>query len=347
LDKAPFNLKIFLKKPIAVLMSFVAAIIFSLLAYLQLPVSLLPEVEVPRMLVKIRYPGASPAQLEENVLRLVRENIMTLSGLKEVQSQARSEQGLLEIRFAYGTNMSLAYIEMNERIDRLSEHLPRELPRPQVVRVSTSDIPVVRLQVLPRDSADYVAVSKLTEKVLRKRLEQLEGVSLVDINGLREEVISIRPNQHKLAAFGLSATDLAETVRNNNKQIGGIALKDGHYTYYIKAGSQLRTAADVGNIPVLTKGGMLVRLKQLGTVKQEPKEVDGYHLFKVEGEALQKGLVITIHKQAQARMPELMLKIESAVALFRTDYPQVNFLLTQDQSSLLRAGIDNLSNSLL
>jgi multidrug efflux pump subunit AcrB len=80
-----------LQRPIAVLMSFVAAAIFSLLAYLQLPVSLLPEVEVPRMLVKVHYPGASPAQIEENVLRPIRENILTLSGLEELQSQARSQ----------------------------------------------------------------------------------------------------------------------------------------------------------------------------------------------------------------------------------------------------------------
>jgi multidrug efflux pump subunit AcrB len=340
-------LNFLLQRPIAVLMSFLAAVIFSLLAFWHLPVSLLPEVEVPRMLVKVHYPGASPAQLEEDVLRPIRENILTLSGLEELQSQARSEQGLLEIRFAYGTNMSLAYIEMNERIDRLSEQLPREMPRPQVVRISTSDIPVVRLQVLLKDSGDYVAVSKLTEKVLRKRLEQLEGVSLVDINGLREEVVSIRPDEAKLAAFGLSAADLAEAVRSSNQQIGGIALKDGHYTYYIKAGSQLQTAADVGDVSLLTKGGMLVRLNQLAMVQQETGRISGYHLFAEKGDALQKGLVVTIHKQALARMPELMPKIEAAVALFRSDYPQVGFRLTQDQSALLRAGIDNLTSSLL
>lgn len=90
--------------------------------------------------------------------------------------------------------MDLAYIEVNEKIDRLISALPANLERPQVVKANTSDIPIVRVQIVPQRPEDHVTVSNLARNVLKRRLEQVPGIGLVDLNGLRKSVIYIEPD---------------------------------------------------------------------------------------------------------------------------------------------------------
>jgi len=152
-----------LARPIAVGMTFLAFLIFSLILFRTLPVSLLPPIDVPQIVIKVNYPNTSPESIEQNVLRPIREGMVTLSGLQDMESKAGSEVGNVRLTFDYQTQMELAYIAVNEKIDRLTNSLPEDMPRPQVVRINTNDIPIVRLQVVPSDGVDFAAVSLLTE----------------------------------------------------------------------------------------------------------------------------------------------------------------------------------------
>jgi multidrug efflux pump subunit AcrB len=157
-----------LSRPVAVLMSFFVLILAGIIAFLSLPVSLLPDIDVPQIVVKINYPNTSPLQLEQNVLRPLRESLLTVAYLRDVQSEASSETGKITLWFEYGTQMDLAYIEVNEKIDRLTPSLPRDLLRPQVLRINTSDVPVARLQINNKAGEQgHLELSALVEKVLK------------------------------------------------------------------------------------------------------------------------------------------------------------------------------------
>lgn len=325
------------RRPIAVLMSFLALLIFSLIAAFQLPVSLLPDIDVPQILIKVNYPNASPVEIEQNILRPLRENLLTLSGLKNIESKAGSEAGLVELFFEYGTSMNLAYIETNEKIDRLSSLLPKDLERPQVIRINTSDIPVIRLQIVPRDGQNMVEVSELTEKVLKKRLEAIEGVSLVDMNGLVKRIISISPDYTQMQSLQILEKDLLQTIEANNQDLGALSVKDGQYRYYIKLASKMKGSEDLKKLYINTAEGKSIPLFQIASIQDSIERPQGFHLLNQK-----QALVITIHKQAQAKMTVLMLLIYSSVNDFKKEYTDIDFLLTQDQSELLEASISNL-----
>ncbi|QDH79038.1 efflux RND transporter permease subunit [Echinicola soli] len=331
-----------LARPIAVTMVFVALMVFSLIAFTKLPVSLLPPIDVPQIVVKVNYPNASPEAIEQNVLRPVRESLITLNGLEDMQSKAGSETGTVRLQFAYGTSMELAYIEVNEKIDRLTNSLPEELPRPQVIRINTNDIPMVRIQVVPKEGTDYAEVTKLAENVLKKRIEQLEGISLVDINGKQERVITVRPNKAVLAGLGMTEQDVINAITSGNRELPGISVKDGQYRYFLRLATRVDTPEDIENLPVSGPEGRAVPLGKVAGVQYRMEETMGYHLY-----GQRQGLVITVHKQAAAKMNELMEKVRESVGHFKQDYPQVDFAMTQDQSTLLNAGISNLQTSLL
>ena len=331
-----------LSRPIAVFMTFMALMVFAFIVLRTLPISLLPPIDVPQIVVKVNYPNASPEAIEQNVLSPIREGLITLNGLEEMDSKAGSEVGTIRLTFDYGTKMELAYIDVNEKIDRLTNGLPEDLSRPEVIRINTSDIPVARVQVVPNEGVDEVEVSLLAENVLKKRIEQLPGVSLVDINGKKERIITVKPNEEALSALMMTQQNVIAAIQSGNSELPGISVKDGQFRYYLRLATRVDTPKDIETLPVAASSGVIIPLGKLAEVSYETQETLGYHLY-----GTQESLVITVHKQASAKMNELIPELKKSLELFRQDYPQVGFELTQDQSNLLNAAISNLETSLL
>lgn len=336
-------LRFLLSRPLGVAVVFFVACTLSVIAFRHLPVSLLPSLDVPHMTVSVKFPGGTPEDVETNVLKPVRETLLTLNGLKKVESIAQNESGKVTLMFEYGTPMNLAYIDANEKIDQLLTALPRSLGRPIVVRASTADIPIARIQVVPKRDANLLVASDLTSKVLRRRLEQLEGVGLVDVNGWQQRVVRVEPRRQELHRFGLNEETIVQHIVDAKLDLGSISIKDGNYRYYLKIDNRMGDPDRLLDIPISLPDRMgTLPLRQFARVYIEPDASTGYHLFNG-----QPALVMTVHKQASARMPDLMPLLYETVSAFRQTYEEYDFELTQDQSKLLTLSIDNLSQALL
>ena len=334
--------KFLIHRPIAVFLSFLGIILFSVLAIKELPVSLLPNIEVPSVVIKVDYPNNPPEIIENGILKSIRTELNSLNNLKSIESSARSETGLIKLEFEYGTQMDLAYIEINEKIDRLQELLPRDIDRPRVIRINTSDIPILRIQVTPRAGTDYVGLSELAERVLKKRLEQLPGVSVVDLNGFQEQFISIAPNTEQIKALNIDESQIEAVLKGANQELGQLSVRDGQYRYFVRVANRLDNLDEIKKLPVTTKTGDVLSLDRLAKIDFAVEKILGYHLYNEE-----QGMVITVHKQSSAKMTELVPLLYDAVELFKEDYPEATFDITQDQSLLLNAGINNLTSSLV
>jgi multidrug efflux pump subunit AcrB len=331
-----------IQRPVAVLMVFISLIIAGFSLINKIPVSLLPNIDVPQIIVRMTYPNTSANAMEENMLRPMREGLTQLNHLKNIESRAANHSALVYLTFEFGTKMDMAYIEATEKVRRIAANFPADMPEPQVIRINTSDIPLIRVQVVPQHEEDYLQVSLLTEKTLKKRLEQIDGVSLVDINGLEKTIITVQPNKEQLNALGENEDIIARTIRNANADMGGLNIKDGQFRYFVKLSNSLSSIEQIRLLPIRLSDGMVVPLEKLAEVNLEPEAPIGYHLYNGN-----KGLVITVQKQPDSRMNDLVPKIKSVINQFKSDYPGINFSLTQDQSFLLDAGISNLYQDLI
>lgn len=332
----------FIQRPIAVIMTFVALIGLSVLAWLNRPVSLLPDIDVPEMAIRVDYANASPEAIENNILKPMRESLATMQGLSDLQSTASNENGLLRLRFDYGQRMDLAFVEVNEKIDRLTDQFPADMSRPRVIRVNYTDIPIAKVQLIPKDEGNMVESSRLAENVIKKRIEQIEGISLVDLNGTVDEQIKIIPDLKALERAGLEIESISQAIQSANQELGGVEVKDGQYQYYMRMAGRLNNAEDIAQIPVRINEEKYIPIHQLAEVKTAEEKVSGFHFFNQN-----RGIVMNIHKQPQAVMTELMPEIEKSIAQFKKDYPTLDIAITQDQSIFLKAGINNLQGSLL
>jgi len=329
-----------LKRPVGVLMSFLVLIIFSILAFVHLPVSLLPETDVPQIVVKVNYPNASPAEIEQNILRPIREKMLVLPQIKDIRSEANAESGLVELFFEQGTKMQYAYLEINEKIDQLTQSLPRNLPRPQVVRINTADVPIIRLQILPKQD-DLLQTSELVEKVIRKRIESIEGISLVDINGLQRKMIGVRLKKDLLNALQISEKQVFQAIQEANQDLGAISVQDGQYRYFMKINTKTTSVEDLQKVAVFSTTGSIIPLHQIAEFEETHEQSQTVHLSN-----LQNGIVLTLHKQSNAQMDKLIPKIYEIKEILEKEYPFLAFELSQNQYTFLEAGISNLQNDL-
>jgi multidrug efflux pump subunit AcrB len=326
-----------LQRPVAVLLSSLLAILLGVVALFDLPVSLLPDIEAPQVTVQIHLEKSSAEVLENLAMAPLREALAHTGGLKYAESVVSEDQGFLTLGFEYGTDMDMACLELNERIDRVLGNLPREMPRPLLIRSNTSDIPILRLQVVPKEKGDIVRISALADQVIRRKLEQIPGVSMVDLNGLHTNVWLISPKREILYTLGISEDQIQETIRGLDQEFGTFSVKDGHYRYFVHLASTSSDIKDIGSIPVQVGPGAYMPLSRLADISGGERPSTGYHLYNGK-----QAVAIQIRKQAAARMDEVAPRIREVVGELQRAHPEASFELTRDQSLLLNAGIGNL-----
>ena len=320
-------------------------IVLGILAAGRLPVSLLPEVGIPRLSVQVSYPNAAARTVENSVVGPLRNTLLQVNRLEDIRSRSRDESAVLYLDFPFGTDPDLAFIEVNEKIDQAMNQLPREVERPRVLATDVSDIPVVQLSVTLADTnateTTLLELSELGRLVLRRRLEQLPEIAFADLSGQRDPQLSVRPHRQALSALGLTDDDLAALLREANLELGSLLLRDGYYEYGVRFTGELRTAADLENL-YLNVQGRTIPLGDLATVTYEAEPARGFYFH--DG---QPGLVFTLRKRADARLFALQDNLDLLLTDLRAQYPDLRFHLNNDQTAVLRASIDNLSSGLL
>lgn len=332
-----------IQKPIAVFMVTFALLLLGIVASQRIPTSLLPDIDIPEITVQLSYPNNTARILETNIVRPLRNQLLQVANVTNIETQSRDGMATLKLRFAYGTNTDYAFIETNEKVDAALNQLPRDLERPSVLKASATDIPIVNLTVsLAGNYSDqrFLELSEFTETVIKKRIEQLPDIALADISGQAQPEIIITPNQNKLTSLGITNEILVNAVQSNNFELGNLTIQNGIYQYNFIFKNPLQTQKDIENI-YLNIHGKIFQLNELASVSIRAQQERG--LTYLNGKRV---IVLAIIKQADARMYELKTSLANLVTAFKKDYPTLVFATNQDQTRLLQLSIDNLKSSL-
>ena len=213
-------IKFLIQRPIAVLMAFTACFIIGLVTYSTLPISLLPNIAIPEITIQVSAANTSARELENTIVKPLRSQLIQVSTLKDIHSESRDGAGIIRLSFDFGTNTDLAFIEVNEKIDAAMNYLPKETERPKVIKASATDIPVFYLNLtLKNDSAysitgqqSFLDLCEFAESVIKRRIEQLEEVAMVDVTGLVERQVQIVPDEDMLSMLGISIEDIRSII---------------------------------------------------------------------------------------------------------------------------------------
>ena len=340
-------IKFLLQRPIAVLMAFTACFILGLATYFSLPVSLLPDIAIPEITVQVAGENRSARELENTIVKPIRLQLMQLSGLRDIKSEARDGSGIIRLSFDFGTNTELAFIEVNEKIDAAMNYLPRDAERPRVVKASATDIPVFCLNLTLRsdkggeqDEEAFLNLSEFAETVIKRRIEQLPEVAMVDMTGQVGRELQIVPDRAMMEMAGITQEDIEMALTANNIEPGSMTVRDGYYEYNIKFSTLLRTEEDVRNI-YLRKGGRIFQLKDLSKISIIPEKSAGASLS-----AGKRAVTLAVIKQADENMDNMKEALQETMDYFAGIYPDIEFSISRNQTELLDYTISNLKQNL-
>lgn len=347
-------LRSLLDRPIAVTMVATVLVILGIVSSRLLPVSLVPDVDAPYITVQVPARGTPARQLDETVLAPLRQQLVQLSQLVDLRSEAREGSGVIRLTFEQGADIDYLFIEVNERIDRAIGALPRDLERPRVVKASATDIPAFYINLTlreerPADAADelhpvsddFAALSRFASQVITKRIEQLPEVAMVDLSGCVEPELLVIPDEAKLRQAGLSNAQIEQALRAADFSPGSLTIRDGEYQYSVRFRQAVTGREEVERL-FLRVNGRLFRLGDLARVAEHPRKRQG--MVASDG---RDAVTLAVIKQSDARMSRLKGELNNLLGQFRADYPDLEFTVTRDQTELLDYSISNLVNNIL
>ncbi|MCJ0974623.1 efflux RND transporter permease subunit [Pseudomonas sp. PS1] len=245
-------------------------------AALRVPVQMIPDLEVRTISVDTRWPGASPRDVEQDILIEQEQYLRSLPGLRRMVSIASTGQATIELEFPFGADINEALIRTNNALSQVSGY-PENVDAPALTMISSSNQPFMYFRVGPRGesgaSLDLAMMRSFLEDEVRPRLERVDGVSLVEIRGAEERQVRIEVDPYRLAERGLDMSDLRNALRARNIDRSAGDLDSGKRSVLVRTVGRFREPADIGALIIAEHDGALVRLSDVADLQLSHHEL--------------------------------------------------------------------------
>ncbi len=263
----------FILRPVATSLLMVAILLAGAVAYKQLAVSALPEVDYPTIQVVTFYPGANPDVMASSVTAPLERQFGQMPGLQQMTSTSSDGSSIITLQFALSLNIDVAEQEVQQSINAGGTYLPADLPTPPLYsKTNPADTPILTLglssKTLPLSKVEDLADTRLAPKI-----SQLPGVGLVSISGGQKPAVRIQANPTALADYGMNLEDLRSAIVASNVNQAKGNFDGPHQSYQIGANDQLLSSADYAPLIVAYKNGAPVRLTDVATVVDDAENI--------------------------------------------------------------------------
>ena len=238
-------------KPTTVLMIFIILAAFGIYSALSLPIDMYPDMELPYIAIMTTYENAGPEEVEQSVTRVLESSLSGVTGLKNMQSQSQTGSSLIYMEMNYGINLDEAVSGCRDKIDMVRKYLPSDADSPVLFKMDPSMIPIMGLAIKGNRTPEELR--KLSEDIIQKKLEQLDGVASAYINGGREKCIRIDIPRDRLEAYNLTISEVSQLLAAQNVQSAGGSITSGDINYTIQSAGKYTSVEDVKNTVISWK----------------------------------------------------------------------------------------------
>ncbi len=263
-------------RPVTIATFFTGIAIIGLIALSYISVDFLPAIQIPELLVQTSYPGASPEEIEKQITEPIESILGTVGGVKRVTSISREGLSLVRLQFYWGTDIDYAMLEVREKIDAIRNSLPEEVERPTIVKIdpSTESIITIALTYAGRDVAgrEIAILKEFAEALVKRRLEQIEGVSQAVVAGGYDREIVVLVDVEKMKSLNLTIEDISTALRNSNLNLVGGTIKQGVFRYLFRVASEFQNLKDVESVVIQNNSGIGVKLPDIARVVESFSE---------------------------------------------------------------------------
>ena len=333
----------FILRPVATTLLMVGVLLVGWVAFRQLPISALPQVDYPTIQVQTFYPGASPDVMASSVTAPLERQFGQIPGLNQMTSTSSFGSSIITLQFALDLNIDIAEQEVQAAINGASNLLPLGLPNPPIYsKINPADAPILTL-ALTSKSLPLSKVEDLADTTLAQKISQLSGVGLVSISGGQRPAVRIQANPTALASYGLSLEDLRIALGQANVDQAKGTFDGPHQAYTIGANDQLVSSNSYRPLIIAYRNGAPVRLIDVATV------IDGVENAKQAAWAnLNPAVILNIQRQPGANIIAVVDRVKNLLPQLQATLPaavQVDILT--DRTTTIRASVQDVQFTLV
>jgi HAE1 family hydrophobic/amphiphilic exporter-1 len=263
-----------LRRPVTTVVTFVALALVGLIASRLLPLEKFPDIEFPGIFIQVPYPGSTPEEVERLITRPVEEALATLSGVETMFSSSEEGQAQIFLQFGWDQSMGAKGIEARAKVDSIRHQLPEDIRRIFIFTGSLGDQPVLQLRISSdRDLSDSY---DLLDRLLKRRLERIEGVSRVELQGVDAREIRILLKPDRLARHGVDITSLRDLLLRSNFAVSAGKITAGDQRLSVRPRGEFNSVEEIRDIAINETG---LRLRDIADVEMRtPDRNYGRHL---------------------------------------------------------------------
>ena len=335
--------RIFILRPVATSLLTVGLLLVGLVAYRQLPVSALPQVDYPTIQILTFYPGGSPEVMASSVTTPLERQFGQLPGLNQMTSTSSFGSSIVVLQFNLSESIDVAEQEVQAAINASSTYLPRDLPNPPIyTKTNPADAPVLTL-ALTSDTLPLSKVEDLADTTLAQKISQIPGVGMVSISGGQKPAVRVQANPTALASYGLGMEDLRTVLTQANVDQAKGSIEGPRLAYTIGADDQLLASEGYKPVIIAYRNGSPVRLMDVANVVDSAENVK-----QAAWENNYPAVIMNIQRQPGANIISVVDRIQTLLPQLRAALPKsVTANVVADRTETIRASVADVKFELM
>ncbi len=322
-------------RPVTMFMISFVVILLGAISLTRLPVDLMPESEFPSITVNVSYSGVGPLEIEELVTRPIEQAVSAIAGLEQVNATSNEGRANVRLQFAWGTDLNEAADEVRTRVDRVRGRMPEDADPPTVFKFDSNSMPIMGVGV--EGDYDPVTLRELAQNDLSPRLERVEGVASVTIDGGLRRQIHVDLSRDKITAMNLSMDRITQVLRSENQNIPLGEIEDADRRFLLRSPGQFTSLEDVKNLIIMTRAGVPLYLKDIAEVTDSTE--DRRSVTRING---RPGIRMRVQKQSGKNTVQVAEAVRAELVRINSEVPSVRLAVLDDQSKFIQRAIHSV-----
>ena len=331
--------KFSLKRPVTTLLVVLALAVFGISSLLGLRLELMPDMDMPMMLVMTVYPGADPESVEELVSSEIESKVSSLSGVDSVTTYSQENSSMVLLQYDYSVDTNDAYLDLRAALDSVEKSLPDDCQSPIVMKMDINSMPSLTYSVSTTDGSDVLS---LVNDDIVPELEAISSVASVETSGGRENYIQVKLDEEAMNQYGLTMGSIAQYIATTDFTVPIGSLEQGSQSISAISTADITTVEDLREIPLFTAAGSMIHLSDVADVEWSQKDPDSISRYNGE-----ETLTVSVTKNQSASTLGMVRDVKKIMEQMQAEHPGLVVTASYDASDMILQSASSVGSTLL